>query len=510
MKKIFFLLLIIATLNGFAQKPGDAQIRYALTQFGKNLKDRNIKNILSMVDESMRISDYTYRLLPRAIPNLVLPLNVDTIYFDDIKNQHDKIYARQVTKLKNGQTIKAWLRMNRFLSLERVGFFEYLVNHADPVKDELGPAKLLDKFTVIRAGGLVFLEARINGSKKKYTFLFDSGAGATTLSQDAATELGIKANKNTADIKTASGSAQLKTIDTSIIDIGTIHMIIPGAVLSDLKGLSHVLNMPMDGIIGYDFLKNYQVAVDLDNNQMSVYTFGTLTAKKGQQILPINVTTNTPRIPVNLNVKGISYAGTLLFDTGSSSSISANYFMNTYMLGLSGKLEHVKNSASMDLSGQVTKSQVGLIDAITVAGLNIQHPSVTLELPTSQPPYGFEKHGLIGMSLISRFNLIFNYSLGYISLTPNKKFNTPVVPLYLLSMGISNNNGKFILSADEEGTAYKNGIRKGDQLISINGIHPTTTDQITQQLRALGQGSVELEVDRNNEKVKLVLEKLNI
>ncbi|TCD08259.1 PDZ domain-containing protein [Pedobacter frigidisoli] len=511
MKKLLIIGLCIFANTAFAQQePSDVQIKYALQLFGQNLKKHNVKDIAAVLDETFHIAEYRDRDLTNVLPQVINPVVLDTVYYGNVVKRNGKIYAQQTVIPKSGPKMISWVRMNKFLMFDRIGHFEQILGLVDPVGQELQPAKLLAKTPISRSSSLMFIDVKIKGSDEVYHFLFDSGAGATSLSELVATKLGLKVNQKAIDIKTAGKGGQFKTIDTLDLNIGGVNVKGKQLVVADLSGLQKVIGRQMDGIIGFDLLKDYQVAINLDDSEMSIYNFG-YSENDSQNALPIKLTNNIPKIEVTLKVDGLDYKTRMLFDTGAGGAISGNYFLNAYTNGLEEKLKNKMASASMDLSGNVSKSEMGTIDAITIAGSTLNNPAMSLDLPKEQPPYGFDRHGLLGMSLLGKFNFRFNYNVGYIQMSPNKTFSVPMVPLYALGLGFEQNGSKFIAKhVDEKGLAYKAGLRTGDELISINQINPNSVDQITQQLRKLAKNKVPLEVNRNQQKVKIELKKFDI
>lgn len=76
--------------------------------------------------------------------------------------------------------------------------------------------------------------------------------------------------------------------------------------------------------------------------------------------------------------------------------------------------------------------------------------------------------GILGAKVISRFNLVLDYSTSILYIKPNnafsKAFTFPVSGIELKQI-----DGNITVErAEETSSAYKKGIRKGDKLISIN------------------------------------------
>ena len=171
MKKSLLIILLLCSKYSIGQQlPSDVQIRYALQEFGRNLKSHNVKNIMDMSSPSLCIAEYRDRALMDVMPQLVNPVELDTVYFETIVKKYNKIYAKQIAVPKNGPKMISWLRMNNFLALERVGHFEQLMGLADPVSQELMPAKLLGKAVLKRSSSLMFVTVNVKGSTKSYNF----------------------------------------------------------------------------------------------------------------------------------------------------------------------------------------------------------------------------------------------------------------------------------------------------------------------------------------------------
>jgi|GEM_PF-2924608 len=509
MKKILFIAFVgLAKLCSAQTQPTDVQIKYALTVFGKSLKAHNLQDIGSMLDENFHVAEFRDQNLKNVLPQLINPVQLDTVYYGQIIKKNDRIYAQQTAVPKSGPKMVSWVRLNKYLMFERIGHFEQLMGMADPIAQELLPAKLLSTVPIQRSSGMMFVQISIDA--KVYDFLFDSGAGATSINKELAEKLNLKASQNKTDIKTAGNGGSFKTIDTLNMSLGGVKVLGKQAVIADLTGLQNAVGHKMDGIIGFDLLKDYQVSVNLDNSKMDIYSFGDL-KDSYKNVLPITLSGNIPKVDVVLNVNDVDYKTRFTFDSGAGGAIYGNYFLNAYTLGLIDKLKNKSSSASMDLSGAVSKSEVGMVNSISVAGLKVKNPTVALDLPAEQSPYGFTQHGLMGMAIIGKFNILFNYSLGFIAISPNKTFDTPLIPLYALGLGFQKDGDKFVAkSVDEKGLAYQAGLRKGDELLKINNITPESIDQITQQLRTLSKNKVPLEVNRNQQKIKIELKKFDI
>ena len=98
------------------------------------------------------------------------------------------------------------------------------------------------------AGGaqpLPLLPVRVN-ERGPYEFILDTGAGTSVLTPELAHSLGIK----------RTGSRQGHTA---------------GGPVNMLAMLSGVVDRRLDGIIGYNFLRHFRVAIDYPNEWFSLF-----------------------------------------------------------------------------------------------------------------------------------------------------------------------------------------------------------------------------------------------
>ncbi len=112
--------------------------------------------------------------------------------------------------------------------------------------------------------------------------------------------------------------------------------------------------------------------------------------------------------------------------------------------------------------------------------------------------------GVIGLPLLSRFNIVFDYREKYLYLTPNKQFNKT----YEYDMTGLKITGGFVVKAVAEGTAGQQaGVEVGDHIQDINGI-PTEDMGVYDflDLASSKEGRVlDLLIKRGEENIRLSL-----
>jgi predicted aspartyl protease len=110
---------------------------------------------------------------------------------------------------------------------------------------------------------LLILPVSIN-KKGPFRFVLDTGASMTVLSRTLATKLAVKAEEKAAGMG-AGGKISFSLGSIQSLSIGDATMEGVGVAIGDLTALSKVTGAELDGIIGYNFLKNYTLTVDYKN-----------------------------------------------------------------------------------------------------------------------------------------------------------------------------------------------------------------------------------------------------
>lgn len=114
------------------------------------------------------------------------------------------------------------------------------------------------------AGGenpLILIAASVN-ERGPYPFILDTGAGTSLISPRLAHELGVVATSS----KEGTGAAGKVTVALANVDSlaigGARRAPMPIAITSEVDRIGAAVGTPIDGDVGYDFLKGFRVTID--------------------------------------------------------------------------------------------------------------------------------------------------------------------------------------------------------------------------------------------------------
>jgi len=124
------------------------------------------------------------------------------------------------------------------------------------------------KFRYIHDTHLVGVPVHING-KGPYDFVLDTGAGNSVVTPRLAEELSIEAQTVPGIARGIGGDAQLKLAAVSTLSVGSATVSDTQLVVIDLSSVSPKGMLIDYGIIGYDFLRNFETVIDYPNQRYS-------------------------------------------------------------------------------------------------------------------------------------------------------------------------------------------------------------------------------------------------
>jgi predicted aspartyl protease len=118
---------------------------------------------------------------------------------------------------------------------------------------------------------LILVEVYANG-QGPFQFAIDTGTSTTAITPELAKQLGVAsspigaATTGGAQVEVTAGVLQSLQVGGARIDNSTV-------VVADFFAmLSAAVGAKLDGIVGYNFLRNYKVALDYPNESLSLFT----------------------------------------------------------------------------------------------------------------------------------------------------------------------------------------------------------------------------------------------
>ena len=357
---------------------------------------------------------------------------------------------------------------------------------------------------------LPIIEVEINGTS--LSFILDTGVKSTILfSLEAADSIQLR---NTSPVQLQGlgpgGSVEaLKSLNNKVKVGNTMDWNHTLFIIFDSSlNFSPRMGIPIHGIMGNEFFKNFIVKINYSSKVITVYDSKKYTLKPCRKCedLPLNFVGSKPYISLKVTSGEKLEEVKLLVDSGSSDVIwlfddfdfikesPKNYFKDFLGLGLSG-----------NIFGKRARIPELIVGSYSLKEVNTSFPE---EDAITKARIYENRNGSVGGGLLSRFTVTFDYGNKLLRFKKNSKFNDPfnynMSGLTLEHDGMelvkekrgapvysdrANQNDNFTRSsvsittevhfslvpkyvvADvrEDSPAALAGIEKGDEVISING-----------------------------------------
>lgn len=272
-----------------------------------------------------------------------------------------------------------------------------------------------------------------------------------------------------------------------------------------LADISHLqdYDLPVDAIVGGTVLRNFVVELDFDQSVIRLLRFKNYQKPTGFKVQPINLDEfNIPMVEVTTMVaKNESYYGRFLLDSGAGLAVS----LNTPFVKEASLLEKV--SPNYEYLGKALGNEsveyVGRLKELSFLGESFSGVPTRMST-TIEGVSGYSQiNGLIGLEVLKRFHLIFNYEGRVMYFSKNKGFGKPFSE-NRYGLNILKKNGYFEVNQvipNSAGALAK--VRQGDQIISVDGKPGLTHDEFETYVNR--QKEVTLEIRRDGKKIQVKL-----
>ena len=310
-------------------------------------------------------------------------------------------------------------------------------------------------------------------------------------------------------------------------------------VLDKDINFSTSLGIPIHGIIGYDLFKDFVVEVNYSRGFLKLYNPETYNYKPSKKIetLPLEIKKKRAYVDAFITKEDDSEIPTkLLVDTGSSDAL---WLFQDMEKGLEVPDANYEDYLGKGLSGNIYGKRTKL-KGIRIGSYYLSEAKAAFpfrEAFEAVQNLG-DRNGSLGGEVLKRFNIIFDYPNGKISLAKNGKFNNPFQynlagielqhnGLRYLARKLADANGivrnserkfgnvqillenrtrlslvpEIVVSGIRAGSPAANaGLKEGDVILAVNGkqVHNFKLQEVLQMLNQRKGKKVRVQIERYN------------
>lgn len=240
-----------------------------------------------------------------------------------------------------------------------------IIGFSNPIETSEETVSILD-FEM--HGGLILFKVEVCGQEK--SFLLDSGAPSVILNQ--------KVKESSAIFSTVEGDLRAEVGEIKELRIGNIIRTKVPTWFMDLSHIEHRLGVRIDGLLGADLLKSYDLLIDYKLQKISFFTTGNMNELKpvfsDVITLPfVSYYDNLPVVEIKQNGKNLRMS----FDTGAGITVISDDILERDTTVLQemtlGRLKVLSTPvARMDLSQFVDKEGNQIDGILSVNSLNAE------------------------------------------------------------------------------------------------------------------------------------------
>jgi predicted aspartyl protease len=514
-KMILFLvasmfLMVLLPIGGNAQQPkkSNAALDQNISIYAEN---EPLKDVVAKICKYLKI-DFKYN--SQLIADKKISINVSNKPIKFVLDKLMKDFYLIFEIEDNLMVVREYVPLQESIDIERASR-DFGVNHGFLMEDSRKKSCTI-KFKT--ASNLIIIPVTINGSDS-LNFILDTGVRYPII-----TELPFvkKLNLNYLTPVEIKGLGEGETLTAYRSGNNTIQM--EGLVARNQEvqmvidenfQISHILGIPVHGLIGFNLFKDYIVKIDYHNEELTLYKpeHYKYRDRKNDIVMDLNFDGNKPFIRTNIVTdEKVEVPVKLMVDTGASDALWLSEKSDERIKLPQHRIEtFLGRSLGGDLYG--TK---GRIDAIWVGPLVLPKPIVAFpgDEMVDQLISANDRNGTLGAEILHRFGVTIDYRNAKLTLTPTPLVND-AFNYNMSGMEVINPMPGFpiftISNIRENSPAFLAGLKENDQILSINNSNHSsiTLNDINLLLQSKENKKIKMKVLRDGQEVKTSFELQN-
>jgi len=287
---------------------------------------------------------------------------------------------------------------------------------------------------------------------------------------------------------------------------GTGHALL--VLNEDYLELRNYLGTDVHGILGYELFSRFIIEINYEKKVLVVSAPHRHKVKRSYHRIPITIEDTKPYIRTDVTLSnGVTINAKLMMDSGASHGLLLEPQSDPM---ITVPEQSVKSLIGRGIGGEIM-GRVGRLKSMKLGDYLLKGPIANFPDPNSYMDSlkigRTARNGTIGGEVLSRFNIVFNFSREEIFIRKNssfkKKFYYNLSGLIVKAIG-SDLNTFAVTDVRELSSAERAGVQAGDLILSINGISSNTLDlnQVLGLISTKPGKRINLQINRKGEILK--------
>jgi predicted aspartyl protease len=305
-------------------------------------------------------------------------------------------------------------------------------------------------------GPLMITEVEVNGHR--LAAALDTGAEFTIIDSAVARQIGLSMG---APFETGAlgGKIQVFRADINKLVAGGFTRTGGWVGVTDLSAFEQTSPQHFSMIIGADFLSQVALAVDRDSQSLAFLHSGTR-PRSGFATAPLHVSQPGSHFSIPLSINGRRIE--VRIDTGSDGDLT---LVGSHWTELVPADAQTTDLVSIGAGGGLYLQTVARLHSASLAGLPIGDALAD----RADDHSATRTDGVVGMGVLSRFNLFLDAHAGVIAVSRPQKPPKPSEHTMVGIQGLTGDDGLQVVHVMAHSPAQEAGIKDGDRICTVDG-----------------------------------------
>jgi len=362
-------------------------------------------------------------------------------------------------------------------------------------------------FRLIR--NMIVIKLKING-KGPFNFVLDTGVGLMLITEPTLIDSIDLTSKITIPIPGLGEGKDNEAYLTPdlAVDIQGLssHNVYAALLKEDKFNLSNYAGISVQGLLGYEFFSKLAIRINFADSTLVVCRPSDLRHLRKRPFIPITIEDRKAYMRATVVYSsGEKTDSKLVIDIGSGHPILIDNRVKNNDI----PLKSIAANLGVGLNGPIN-GYISRINEVDIGSYKLSN--VIVALPDDNKSYinnPVSRDGNLGIEILKKFDVIFDYPEGKLYLKPGSNFNEPFEhDMSGMEYYAADNFTHIIISRVEHGSPAEDlGLEEGDEILSINlkPVSKMTLEDIDTLFKSRDNRTVLLEVYHSKEYYFLVL-----